>query len=105
MPYANKEEALAYARKYYREHRGAALGRRYGLTAEEYEAVVADNRCAVCGSSERRKGHETLYVDHDHATGVVRGLLCHACNLTLGNAKDDPARLRALADYLERSTT
>jgi hypothetical protein len=41
-------------------------------------------------------------VDHDHKTGKVRGILCHKCNIALGLIGDDPARARALANYLER---
>ena len=44
-----------------------------------------------------------LHVDHDHETGKIRGLLCHACNIVLGLVKDDPDRLRLLANYLEVS--
>ena len=41
------------------------------------------------------------HVDHNHNTGVVRGLLCFHCNLILGHAKDESARLRAAADYID----
>ena len=80
------------------------LKRYYGLTIEEWEALfVAQGRaCAVCKSvyPGRKTGHWST--DHDHTTGKVRGILCNGCNMALGQAKDDPQRLRALADYLER---
>jgi len=43
-----------------------------------------------------------MAIDHCHDSGRVRGILCKDCNLVLGWMKDTPARLRALADYLER---
>jgi hypothetical protein len=42
-----------------------------------------------------------LHIDHDHETGEVRGLLCYSCNVALGASREDPARLRALADFIE----
>jgi hypothetical protein len=45
-----------------------------------------------------------LYVDHDHETGLARGLTCASCNTALGHAHEDPERLRRMADYLELST-
>ncbi len=43
-----------------------------------------------------------LAIDHDHKTGQVRSLLCKKCNGVLGLVDDDPALLRAAADYIER---
>jgi hypothetical protein len=63
-------------------------------------AAAQDYVCAVC-KRDPEKGH--LHVDHDHVTGKVRGLLCGACNRTLGLTSESPERLRALAEYLERS--
>jgi hypothetical protein len=76
------------------------LANNYGMTVEQYEAMVAaqDHKCALC---RRTPGHR-LHVDHNHATGAVRQLLCRPCNYALGNAQDDPALLRAMAAYLER---
>lgn len=78
--------------------RNIRLKRKYGLTAKEYDAMLAgqDGRCAICGSSER------LVLDHDHVSGATRQFLCDPCNVVLGRVKDDPQRLRAAADYIER---
>ena len=58
--------------------------------------------CAICCDP---KGHEPgcgnrLYVDHDHLTGRVRGLLCHYCNTGIGNLKDDPEIILAALNYV-----
>lgn len=62
---------------------------KYGISAP------TKTSCEVCGSTKK------LCIDHDHATGKVRGTLCDACNKVLGLMNDDPARLRAAATYLE----
>lgn len=76
----------------------------YGITKDEYEAMLAsqDGRCAICRADEPG-GKGGWHVDHCHNTKVIRGLLCHHCNIGVGQFKDDPARLRAAADYLERT--
>lgn len=71
---------------------GVEIKRRYGCTLEDYNRMVVEQEgaCAVCKKLHdpgRKKGR--LYVDHDHATGKVRALLCHNCNCLLGYAKDD----------------
>jgi hypothetical protein len=73
---------------------------KYGLTRQELELLLAQNeQCAICGGDWDAKGP---HVDHDHATGRLRGILCGNCNNGLGRFHDDPARLRAAAAYLER---
>jgi hypothetical protein len=79
-----------------------SLRRLYGITLEQYKAKEAEQegRCAVCGQvpeTDRR-----MHVDHDHVTGKLRDLLCHHCNLLLGNAQDSVERLRLAIAYLQR---
>jgi hypothetical protein len=75
---------------------------KYRLTAEDFEMLwdYQDGRCAGCGG-EFGRGKEGLHVDHDHATGQVRGLLCAPCNTAIGLCRDSGVRLRQLAAYLE----
>ena len=77
----------------------------YGITPAQYDAMLEaqGHACASCFSDEWGGKTGVPHVDHDHATGEVRGLLCSGCNHAIGHAKDDPARLRQMADYLERA--
>ena len=72
----------------------------WGLTEAQYVALfeAQQHRCAICGAE--RRAARNLSIDHDHATGVVRGLLCQDCNMGLGQFGDDPARLEAAAAYV-----
>ncbi|MGZ6587108.1 MAG: endonuclease VII domain-containing protein [Solirubrobacteraceae bacterium] len=92
-----------YAERNWAERRERLL-QKYGLTFDAYEALLAaqGGGCAICRTTEPGGRWGTHFaVDHDHDTGRVRGLLCSRCNVMLGNAQDDPARLRAGAAYLE----
>lgn len=77
--------------------------RAYGITKEQFAKLLElqGGRCPVCIVALRRGTKNGLHVDHDHSTGVVRGLLCGRCNIALGYLKDDPRRARAAAEYLE----
>lgn len=79
------------------------IRRKYGVTTEDYERMLADQdgRCAICGATEPG-GKGQFHVDHCHKGGQVRGLLCHHCNLGLGHFKDDTERIKAAIAYLER---
>lgn len=87
-----REQALAQYRK-------SALGRRYGLTLDDYDTLLADQlgRCGIC----RKTFSETLRpnVDHDHNTGEVRGILCGGCNSRLGYI-ENADRVESELDYL-----
>lgn len=74
--------------------------RSYGLTQEDYDAMLAsqEHRCAVC--EEELVDTKTTHIDHCHETDKVRGLLCLSCNTAAGRLGDCPDRVQALADYL-----
>lgn len=74
--------------------------KQYGITPEDFEALAREQGhvCAIC---RRTNGQKALAVDHCHQTGKIRGLLCDACNVSLGRMGDCPERLRRAAEYLE----
>lgn len=74
------------------------LWRNYRITPEQYDAQYV-RQCGVCALCRTHK-EETFHVDHDHATGAVRGLLCGECNLMLGKAKDNTDTLSNAIAYL-----
>jgi len=57
--------------------------------------------CMGCGGPFIGGPHPGAKIDHCHATGLFRGLLCNNCNVVIGMAGEDPERLRALATYIE----
>jgi hypothetical protein len=73
------------------------LKRRYGIGADEVDDLIASQGgvCAVCGRPDPD------HVDHDHASGRVRGILCFNCNGGLGQFADDLDRLVGAIRYLD----
>lgn len=80
------------------------LPKKYGVTVAQVEArfIQVGGACEICrcqmslGDLKKTKA----CVDHNHATGQVRGLLCSACNSGLGAFGDSISRLDAAAAYL-----
>ena len=77
------------------------LLRQYGLTLEEYDVLKESQSggCAICGATP----DTNLRVDHDHATGKIRGLLCHHCNTGLGMFREDVALMLKAIVYLSEN--
>lgn len=84
----------------------------FGITQDEFHKLREDacHCCQICGITEQdalknnnKTKHYGLYIDHDHTTNKVRGMLCHNCNLIIGHAKDSTILLLAAAKYLEGS--
>lgn len=87
--------------------RAADLRKSFGIDLIDYQKMFVEQGgcCAACKNPERdmRNGKvKWLAVDHCHETGAVRGLLCAGCNMSIGRMQEDPDRLRAAADYIER---
>jgi hypothetical protein len=81
--------------------RNAALSRIYGLTAEQYDELfqAQGGCCAICRHQFTGEDRDTN-VDHCHATGRVRGLLCLPCNTGIGLFKDDITLLQRALEYV-----
>lgn len=127
MPYKDPEQARLNGEAYRAEHREEARVRvkkwrednpekwraQSKKRAEKYpayrnaraialkEAKAGRPRptsCEICGTTPNTtKG---MHWDHDHATGLFRGWLCNGCNHALGNVRERPEVLEALATYI-----
>lgn len=108
--YPNRRNADGLGTYCKRCDRSARLKRNYGITVDQYEALLAAQGavCAICGGPP--KDGPSLHIDHDHACCAtykrscgkcVRGLLCEDCNRVLGMFSDDTARFEAAIDYLK----
>ena len=77
---------------------------KFGITERDYlmRLQKQEFKCAICGQSLFLTDQA---LDHDHATGVVRGILHKNCNVLLGMAQDNPDILLNAAVYLERQNT
>lgn len=132
MPYKNKEQRKAHIKAYVKRYasRLKALGlcrrcrqksdgfvycpacrerdsweqRRihYGIDKTSFLSLwnAQNGKCAICKTILESYGRGNL--DHDHVTGVIRGILCHKCNRGLGLFNDNVARLKTAIDYLSK---
>ena len=76
---------------------------KFGMTPEQYFALldVQENKCALCSVDFAGIKKKQIHVDHDHATGAVRGILCMPCNVALGMLGDTVSGLERALQYLK----
>lgn len=102
----NPEKRRATSRKHYLKNPGRYRERNlesaFGLSLEGYGKMVSDQNgvCAICNSPPAPG--KILCVDHNHATGKLRGLLCTNCNTALGLLKESPATAESLIRYIKK---
>lgn len=106
------KDAAAWQKAYRNRHperiKNTELKKRYGITLQDYQrmAETQNHRCAICGELETGTDKQgvprRMPVDHCHATGKIRELLCSACNKALGGFRDRPDLLRKAAEYVEK---
>jgi len=104
------EKAREYNKKYRTEHREWFLDQQrkdrlkytFGITIQQYNEMFEKQNgcCAICGKHQN-EFKKALYIDHNHTTNEIRGLLCYSCNSMLGFAKDNIEILTNAIAYLE----
>jgi hypothetical protein len=104
----SKEKAKEYQKEYriknetkFKEYKC----KNYGITLKDWTAMfdLQNGCCAICGVPQS-KLKKSLYIDHCHITGKVRGLLCYGCNTILGYSKDSIEMLDKAIEYIKRNS-
>jgi len=100
--YKKREEYRARSKRWYQDNKERIVEYnqirkldKYNLTEREFREL-ARNGCMSCGEMK-----DQLCVDHNYNTGKIRGILCHGCNLALGNLGENIEKILKLAHYLE----
>lgn len=94
-----KEKAAEHWKKV--KHTKPALKSQYGITIDDYNRMFEEQEgcCYICGVHQNNLDN-SLNVDHNHATGRVRKLLCRKCNLAIGIIKENTNTINNLIKYL-----
>lgn len=96
-----KECKRQYQNDRYSDVAAKRLERKYGITKYDYDRMFQEQggKCAICDKPQSAC-RRALAVDHCHASGKVRGLLCDECNRALGYFYDDTNRIAKAIEYL-----
>lgn len=104
LPHRTKVRCMGATRdewaRRYGDNRPGRVSPHHGLTRSERTQIILEARaCAICGVGLDTS--KATHIDHDHATGKVRGALCRSCNWGLGHFKDSVTSLKKAIEYLE----
>lgn len=79
----------------------------YGIEPEVYHEMLRDQEgsCKICKSINPGRGNRHFSVDHNHTSGIIRGLLCYSCNMGLSKFKDDSDLLSYAADMIDQGSS
>jgi hypothetical protein len=105
---ANRDRKIEDQRRWRQNNPGYqrrySLRRRYDLSPSQFDEMLAaqENRCAMpdCRSPEPGGRTGQWFIDHDHTTGKVRGLLCVSCNTKLGFYENNRHRFSSFERYI-----
>ena len=101
MPFKDKSKARESARRNYnpQKRRERHLISAFGIDSSKYESLLVfqGGVCAICKGKNNGKA---FHVDHSHATGKVRGLLCSPCNMAIGRIGENIQVLQKAMSYI-----
>lgn len=80
-----------------KNNKDKVVSTKYKISLEEARDLLEKTSCEICGVEEK------LNIDHDHATGAVRGRLCVNCNAGLGHFRDSISLLKEAIKYMTRA--
>lgn len=102
--YSKNKDTVKQKQKQSNKAKKSRLKKVYGLTLEAWEQLfdLQDRRCAICRTTSP-SGKGSWHVDHCHDTDKVRGILCHNCNVGIGNLRDDILILEQAIRYLKEN--
>jgi hypothetical protein len=97
--YRDPAHRKKWAAKYYQKNKRKIGLKKYGITVEQYQLKLDSQlgKCAICKKEPESK---RLFVDHNHSTNKVRGLLCSNCNFLIGLASESKETLQNSIEYL-----
>lgn len=104
----SREQCRAKDKLRYPKRKGklwlTSIKKNYGLTPARFWAIYESQfgKCAICKIAFSALQSRECHIDHDHSTGIVRGILCINCNNGLGRFLDNPKSLRRAATYLDK---
>lgn len=95
MAIPNEREKVILAR------RKNKIKRKFNISEEEYKNIYKrKQQCEICKTTDN-KG-KPFCIDHNHGTGIMRGLLCNKCNLGISFFNDDPVISNNMTKYLKK---